>query len=89
LYSNLALIIGFLVLTTSHFVPLIYFGVLVSVAIAGGLAINLVLLPVLLQLGEGFTVARTTESAPEENEPKPAAQSETARLTPSSHHSSD
>ena len=52
LYSNLALIIGFLVLATSHFVPLIYFGVMVSVAIAGGLAVNLLLLPLLLKLGD-------------------------------------
>jgi predicted RND superfamily exporter protein len=48
------LILGFLVLATSHFVPLIYFGVMVSVAIAGGLAVNLLLLPLLLQLGEAF-----------------------------------
>ncbi len=54
LYSNIALIVGFLVLATSHFVPLIYFGVMVSVAIAGGLAVNLLLLPLLLQLGERF-----------------------------------
>lgn len=51
-YSNVALILGFLVLTTSHFVPLIYFGTLVSTAIAGGLAVNLLLLPLLLRLGE-------------------------------------
>ncbi len=54
LYSNIALILGFLVLATSHFVPLIYFGVMVSVAIAGGLAVNLLLLPLLLQLGDRF-----------------------------------
>ncbi len=52
LYSNIALIVGFLVLATSHFVPLIYFGVMVSVAIAGGLAVNLLLLPLLLKVGE-------------------------------------
>lgn len=52
LYSNIALILGFLVLATSHFVPLIYFGVMVSVAIAGGLAVNLLLLPLLLRIGE-------------------------------------
>jgi len=51
-YSNVALVLGFLVLTTSHFVPLIYFGALVSTAIAGGLAVNLLLIPLLLQLGE-------------------------------------
>ncbi len=51
-YSNIALILGFLVLTTSHFVPLIYFGLLVSVAIAGGLLVNLLLLPLLLEWGD-------------------------------------
>lgn len=60
IYSNVALILGFLVLTTSHFVPLIYFGVLVSTAIAGGLIVNLLLLPLLLQLVDrpwlGFAV---------------------------------
>lgn len=52
IYSNLALILGFLVLMLSHFVPLIYFGALVSVAMLGGLAGNLVLLPLLLRVGE-------------------------------------
>lgn len=52
LYSNFALILGFLVLATSHFIPLIYFGVMVSVAIAGGLLVNLLLLPLFLQFGE-------------------------------------
>lgn len=50
-YSNVALILGFLVLTVSHFIPLVYFGLLVSVAILGGLAGNLVLLPILLRIG--------------------------------------
>lgn len=67
LYSNIALILGFLVLATSHFVPLIYFGVIVSVAIAGGLAVNLLLLPLLLQLGERFG---GSESANEIQEPR-------------------
>jgi uncharacterized protein len=61
LYSNIALIVGFLVLATSHFVPLIYFGVMVSVAIAGGLAVNLLLLPLLLQFGERFEKAASTD----------------------------
>ena len=55
IYSNLALILGFLVLTTSNFVPLIYFGALVSIAIAGGLAVNLLLIPLLLQFGEHWS----------------------------------
>jgi uncharacterized protein len=48
--ANVALIIGFIVLALSNFVPLIYFGVLVSVAMFGGLIGNLILLPVLLRL---------------------------------------
>lgn len=46
--ANLALVVGFSVLSLSNFVPLIYFGVLVSVAMVGGLVCNLLLLPVLL-----------------------------------------
>jgi len=46
--ANLALIAGFSVLTLSHFIPLVYFGILVSVAMFGGLVGNLVLLPLLL-----------------------------------------
>ncbi len=46
--ANVALVCGFLVLTLSQFIPLVYFGVLVSVAMIGGLVGNLVLLPVLL-----------------------------------------
>jgi len=49
-FSNIALVVGFSVLTLSHFVPLVYFGVLVSVAMIGGLIGNLVLLPLLLRL---------------------------------------
>lgn len=47
-FANLALVVGFSVLTLSHFIPLIYFGVLVSVAMLGGLVGNLILLPLLL-----------------------------------------
>ncbi|RMG41318.1 MAG: RND family transporter [Planctomycetota bacterium] len=50
LFANLALVVGFSVLTASHFVPLIYFGLLVSAAILGGLLSNLFLLPVLLHV---------------------------------------
>jgi len=49
IYSNAALILGFLVLTLSHFIPLVYFGLLVSVAMLGGLAGNLILLPLLMR----------------------------------------
>lgn len=48
-FANIALICGFVVLTLSHFIPLVYFGVLVSVAMVGGLIGNLVLLPIMLR----------------------------------------
>jgi predicted RND superfamily exporter protein len=44
-FATLALSVGFSVLALSHFVPLIYFGVLVSLAMIGGLLGNLLLLP--------------------------------------------
>ena len=52
-FSTLALVTGFAVLSTSEFVPTIYFGVLVSLAMLGGLAGNLVILPLLLHLASG------------------------------------
>jgi uncharacterized protein len=48
IFSTLALIAGFSVLATSQFVPTIYFGVLMSLTMLGGLACNLVLFPLLL-----------------------------------------
>ena len=47
-FANVALVLGFTVLSLSNFIPLIYFGVLVSVAMIGGLLGDLVLLPLLL-----------------------------------------
>jgi len=52
-FANIALILGFTVLMLSHFIPLVYFGMLVSVAMLGGLIGNLVLLPLLLHWAEG------------------------------------
>lgn len=49
-YSSITLIIGFLSLTGSQFVPTVYFGSLVSAAMFGGLLGNLVLLPAMLKL---------------------------------------
>ena len=49
-YSTIALIVGFLALTTSQFVPTIYFGSLVSLAMLGGLLGNIVILPLLLHM---------------------------------------
>lgn len=50
IFANLALILGFLALCVSNFIPLVYFGALVGVAMFGGLVGNLMLLPALLQL---------------------------------------
>ncbi len=47
--SNLALIAGFLVLLMSSLIPTVHFGMLVSVAMVGGLLGNLLLLPLLLK----------------------------------------
>jgi predicted RND superfamily exporter protein len=49
-FSTLALVIGFLALCTSGFVPTVSFGALSCLALAGGLAGNLIVLPVLLAL---------------------------------------
>ncbi|MCL6504084.1 MAG: MMPL family transporter [Pirellulales bacterium] len=49
-FSTLALVAGFGALSASEFIPTIYFGVLVSVAMLGGLAGNLIVLPCLLRL---------------------------------------
>ncbi len=48
-FANVALIAGFTVLSLSNFIPLIYFGILVSFSMLGGLLGNLVLLPLLLR----------------------------------------
>ena len=48
-FSTLALVVGFTTLCTSQFVPTIYFGVLVSLAMLGGLVGNLIVLPLLLR----------------------------------------
>lgn len=47
-FATLALSAGFSVLAISHFIPLIYFGVLVSLAMLGGLLGNLILLPAMV-----------------------------------------
>ncbi|MCA9212566.1 MAG: MMPL family transporter [Planctomycetales bacterium] len=48
--STISLIVGFTVLATSQFVPTVYFGTLVSLAMLGGLLGNLVVLPALLSI---------------------------------------
>lgn len=49
-FSTLALIVGFSALCLSDFVPTMYFGILVGLAMLGGMLGNLVLLPVLLKV---------------------------------------
>jgi predicted RND superfamily exporter protein len=48
--ANVALMSGFLTLTISAFVPTVHFGILVSVAMLGGLVGNLTALPLALRL---------------------------------------
>ncbi len=52
IFSTLALVVGFLALTTSGFVPTVSFGWLSCLTLVGGLVGNLVVLPVLLALLE-------------------------------------
>jgi predicted RND superfamily exporter protein len=52
-FSTLALVVGFLALTTSGFVPTVSFGWLSCLTLLGGLLGNLVVLPVLLVLTAG------------------------------------
>jgi predicted RND superfamily exporter protein len=49
-FADIALTLGFGILTLSHFLPTIQFGLLVSLAMLGGLVGNLVMLPVLLRV---------------------------------------
>jgi predicted RND superfamily exporter protein len=48
--ANIALIAGFSTLTISAFIPTVHFGILVSVAMLGGLLGNLTTMPLLLRL---------------------------------------
>jgi predicted RND superfamily exporter protein len=52
IFSTIALIIGFGALVTSEFVPTIYFGSLMSLAMLGGMLGNLIVLPLLLSWTE-------------------------------------
>ena len=63
-FSTLALVVGFLALTTSGFVPTVSFGWLSCLTLLGGLVGNLVVLPVLLVLTAG---KRSTGSRGPEN----------------------
>jgi len=59
-FAHLALVAGFLVLTASRFIPLVYFGALLSLSMIGGVFGDLVLLPLLLRWTTPAT--RITES---------------------------
>lgn len=58
-FAHLALVAGFLVLTASRFVPLVYFGALLSLSMIGGVFGDLVLLPLLLRWTTPETVLAT------------------------------
>ncbi|MEQ9411052.1 MAG: MMPL family transporter [Fuerstiella sp.] len=49
IFAHLALVAGFLVLTASRFIPLVYFGALLTLSLIGGVFGDLVLLPLLLR----------------------------------------
>lgn len=52
-FATLALVAGFATLAVSDFVPTVYFGVLVSLSMIGGLAGNLTALPMMIAWYEG------------------------------------
>ncbi|WP_347244009.1 hypothetical protein [Thermogutta sp.] len=56
-YATLALVVGFLSLTRSQFVPTADFGILVSWTMVGGLVSNLVLLPCLLSFSKRHNIS--------------------------------
>ena len=60
-FSTLALVVGFSALARSEFIPTIYFGVLVSLTMLGGLVGNLVVLPLLLTVVDGREKASVSE----------------------------
>ena len=60
-FSTLALIVGFSVLSFSEFVPTVYFGVLISLSMLGGLIGNLLWLPMLIRLTEGSDPETTAQ----------------------------
>ena len=47
--AHIALVAGFMVLTASEFIPLVYFGALLSLSMVGGLVSDLIMLPLLLR----------------------------------------
>ena len=71
--SNVALVLGFSVLSLSNFLPLVYFGILVSFAMLSGLVGNLVLLPsLMLGLDEIGNAADSDVAPGPEDDPEAA-----------------
>ncbi len=77
--AHIALVAGFMVLTFSEFIPLVYFGALLSLSMIGGLISDLVLLPLLLRwttkdptikpmIDADHVLSIQKESAPQEEE---------------------
>lgn len=64
-FAHCALVLGFLVLTASRFIPLVYFGALLSLSMAGGIFGDLVLLPLLLRwtspAGQSLSESETSD----------------------------
>lgn len=65
-FAHLALVAGFLVLTASRFVPLVYFGALLSLSMIGGVFGDLVLLPLLLRWTTPATKETPTDGVSEQ-----------------------
>ena len=57
--AHVALVAGFLVLTASRFVPLVYFGALLSLSMIGGIFGDLVYAPVVVTLGNSECLSRS------------------------------
>jgi predicted RND superfamily exporter protein len=66
-FSTLALIVGFGALCSSDFIPTVYFGALVGLAMLGGMAGNLLILPLLLSLYERGHPNRWRGGGPPDN----------------------
>jgi predicted RND superfamily exporter protein len=60
-FAHLALVAGFMVLTVSSFVPLIYFGALMSLSMISGIVGDLVLLPLFLRWTTRETTTASTQ----------------------------
>lgn len=62
-FSTMSLMVGFLVLCSSEFIPTIYFGALVCLSMLGGLLGNLIVLPLLLYADQGRYARTDSQTA--------------------------